>query len=248
MSCGSLVVVLLIFAVVIAIQAAQKGGAVAQRNTDGGWGTIDIVQVQLALDARSRRFVQEKLMELARGDTQSKQGLAHLARETALLLRRAEAAWIYAGVREWNPQSPDAPRAEAHESPARARTDRPARGTAARSVRRSPNAHAPRRARAPPARAVRRAARSRSPPAGRRRTSRCGCLRRAGAGSRGCGGSARAASTTHGRAARSPRARHARASSRRGSARTHVARPRQVPDGAARAPVDAQASCDARPG
>jgi len=106
MSCGSLVVVLLIFAVVIAIQAAQKGGAVTQRNTEGGWGTIDIVQWQLALDARSRRFVQERLMELARGDTQSKQGLAHLARESALMLRRAEAAWIYAGVREWNPQSP----------------------------------------------------------------------------------------------------------------------------------------------
>lgn len=106
MSCGSLVFVLLIFAVVIAIQAAQKGGATAQRNTEGGWGTIDIVQVQLALDARSRRFVQERLMELARGDTQSKEGLAHLARESALMLRRAEAAWIYAGVREWNPQSP----------------------------------------------------------------------------------------------------------------------------------------------
>lgn len=106
MSCGSLVFVLLIFVVVIAIQAAQKGGATAQRNTEGGWGTIDVVQVQLALDARSRRFVQERLMELARGDTQSKEGLAHLARESALMLRRAEAAWIYAGVREWNPQSP----------------------------------------------------------------------------------------------------------------------------------------------
>ncbi|MEZ4251800.1 MAG: DUF1517 domain-containing protein, partial [Polyangiales bacterium] len=107
LSPGSLVVLLVFFAIAIALNMARNGRVAAtHRNDDGTWGTIDVVMVQLAIDARSRRFVQERLMQLARGDTSSKQGLATLARETALMLRRVEAAWIYAGVREWNPSSP----------------------------------------------------------------------------------------------------------------------------------------------
>lgn len=108
----TLLIVALAFLVFIGKFAATNHSGPVHRGADGSWGRIDVVAIQLAIDARARRFVQEQLMTLARGDTSSPAGLAMLARETALLLRRAEAAWIYAAVQEWNPSAPSQAEAE----------------------------------------------------------------------------------------------------------------------------------------
>ena len=96
----------LIFVIVAAIAYSPRRATERMLNAARPRGSIDVVMIQLALDARARRFAQARLAELARGDTASQGGLANLARETAMMLRHAETAWIYAGVREWNPQSP----------------------------------------------------------------------------------------------------------------------------------------------
>ncbi|MCB9627875.1 MAG: DUF1517 domain-containing protein [Sandaracinaceae bacterium] len=68
---------------------------------------IDVSGLMLAIDWRARKHVQGQLERLARdGDTSSRDGLARLARETALALRRAELSWLYGSVLNTLPAAP----------------------------------------------------------------------------------------------------------------------------------------------
>ncbi|NOY93121.1 MAG: DUF1517 domain-containing protein [Deltaproteobacteria bacterium] len=75
------------------------------------WGNMDVTAISLALDARARPFVQDRLAKLARsGATGTPGGLARLCREAASLLLSVERAWLYAGAKNYRPMSP--PQAE----------------------------------------------------------------------------------------------------------------------------------------
>jgi uncharacterized membrane protein len=68
---------------------------------------IDVSGLMLAIDWRARKHVQAQLERLARdGDTGTQDGLARLARETALALRRAELSWLYGSVLNALPAAP----------------------------------------------------------------------------------------------------------------------------------------------
>ena len=102
-------VVLIVFMVIIHFvsHAFQRNAQAHMRDDEPSWDRIDVSALMLAIDWRSRRFVQEALMRMAqRGDTQTPAGLAALARETALVLRRAETAWLYAGIINSAPSDP----------------------------------------------------------------------------------------------------------------------------------------------
>lgn len=101
--------VLLVFMILMHILARmlQSKRATHLRDDGPSWDRIDVSALMLAIDWRSRRFVQEALLRMAQqGDTQSPAGLAKLARETALTLRRAESAWLYAGIVNSTPSDP----------------------------------------------------------------------------------------------------------------------------------------------
>jgi uncharacterized membrane protein len=75
------------------------------------WGQMDISAVSIAIDWRSRAFLQQELDRLAKsGDTKSKQGLVRLLRESCLNILRVERSWLYASVWNYHPMSP--PQAE----------------------------------------------------------------------------------------------------------------------------------------
>lgn len=85
---------------------------------------IGVSTVQIAIDARSRRFVQEALARMvAEGDTTSTAGLARLLAAAARSLTAAKLAWIYAGSRQLAP----ALQAEARATHTRAALDARAR-------------------------------------------------------------------------------------------------------------------------
>lgn len=66
--------------------------------------TVDVTMVQIALDARARRFVQDALRALGeRGDTATSAGRSALLGATITALRNAKLAWIYAGTRNFPP-------------------------------------------------------------------------------------------------------------------------------------------------
>jgi uncharacterized membrane protein len=67
---------------------------------------VDISAIQLGIDWRARREVQARLTQLAQsGQTGTPAGLANLLRETVLMLRRSELAWLYANVANYHPMS-----------------------------------------------------------------------------------------------------------------------------------------------
>lgn len=71
-----------------------------------GWSTVDVTALRLAVDWRSRAFVQKKLDALARsGQTANKAGLVKLLRETASTLSAVRIAWLYADVSNFRPMS-----------------------------------------------------------------------------------------------------------------------------------------------
>lgn len=108
LSFESLIVLLIFLALMHILSRAMQGSRGAHMRDPGpSWDQIDVSALMLAIDWRSRRFVQEALMRMAQqGDTQSPAGLARLARETALTLRRAESAWLYAGIVNSVPSAP----------------------------------------------------------------------------------------------------------------------------------------------
>jgi uncharacterized membrane protein len=65
---------------------------------------IGVAIVQVAIDARARRFVQDALSKMvATSDTQSKRGLAALLGAAARALTASKLAWIYGRSERWDP-------------------------------------------------------------------------------------------------------------------------------------------------
>lgn len=71
---------------------------------------VDVSVVLIGIDWRARRFVQQRLMELAAGNTGSSAGLTELLRQTCRLLLEVELGWLYAGAYNAEPM----PQNEAH--------------------------------------------------------------------------------------------------------------------------------------
>jgi uncharacterized membrane protein len=101
-----------VFFIVIPIMRSKLGGVgrpsdhLYTGGPSGGYAPqwMDVSAVMIAIDARARRFVQERLEQLAsEGDTSTPGGLAHLLHETITVLRRAERAWVYAGAYNTSP-------------------------------------------------------------------------------------------------------------------------------------------------
>ena len=107
---GSMVCLLIVVVgIALAVKSAGNSQAVARRGGPGGalWNQIDVSGIELAIDWRARKFVQDELKRLAEtGDTSSPEGLARLVRETALALRRSETAWLYAASLNASPAAP----------------------------------------------------------------------------------------------------------------------------------------------
>lgn len=98
---GVIITLVVVFLFISFVSGKAKGNAgYALREPDRvSWDRVDVTGVTLALDWRARKWMQGELERLAReGDTSTTAGLARLARETALALRRYETAWLYAGV------------------------------------------------------------------------------------------------------------------------------------------------------
>ena len=92
-------------AAVMLLSRFRSGDAV--RGTVPSTNRIDVSGLMLAIDWRARKHVQGQLERLAReGDTSTRDGLARMARETALALRRAELSWLYGSVLNALPAAP----------------------------------------------------------------------------------------------------------------------------------------------
>ena len=65
---------------------------------------VDVAMVQVAVDARSRRFVQDALARVAeQSDTATREGLVELLGGAVSALTAARLAWIYAGSENFEP-------------------------------------------------------------------------------------------------------------------------------------------------
>lgn len=90
---------------VIVLSFFRKGSDGRGRRVVGG---IDVSGLMLAIDWRARKHIQGQLEELAKnGDTSTPEGLAQLARETALAIRREELSWLYGTVLNALPATPE---------------------------------------------------------------------------------------------------------------------------------------------
>jgi uncharacterized membrane protein len=70
--------------------------------------TIDVSALRLGIDHRARRQIQDTMRRIAESaDTSSKRGLARMLREVAVALRKARSTWVYAGVTNAEPMSPE---------------------------------------------------------------------------------------------------------------------------------------------
>jgi uncharacterized membrane protein len=102
MSGGAVLMLFLLFGVIIFIAARaseHRGGRLRRVVADVEDDEIDVSAISLGIDWRARRELQARFAELAAtGDVKTKEGRVRLLREVTLLLRRAEQAWLYAGV------------------------------------------------------------------------------------------------------------------------------------------------------
>ncbi len=74
--------------------------------TSRRWFEVDLTEVRIALDARSRVFLQRELMEQGRrADTRTKAGLVSLLRVVVRALEQSSSAWVYAGAKNFRPMS-----------------------------------------------------------------------------------------------------------------------------------------------
>ncbi|MCB9661119.1 MAG: DUF1517 domain-containing protein [Sandaracinaceae bacterium] len=98
-------IIFVLMAAVMLLSRFRSGDAV--RGTVPSTNRIDVSGLMLAIDWRARKHVQGQLERLAReGDTSTRDGLARMARETALALRRAELSWLYGSVLNALPAAP----------------------------------------------------------------------------------------------------------------------------------------------
>jgi len=82
----------------------QLGRSSTTSSQISSWMGMDVTAISVALDSSSRRFVQQRLMALAKdGDTDTPAGLAQLCRQTSKLLREVSPAWLYAGAKNYDP-------------------------------------------------------------------------------------------------------------------------------------------------
>ena len=106
---GFAVPFLLLFAIVMVMNASKKGGFAGERARAAAarQAKLDVSAIQLGIDWRARRAVQARLSALARtGKTDSPARLAELLRETVLMLQEARLSWLYAHVSNHQPMSP----------------------------------------------------------------------------------------------------------------------------------------------
>jgi len=81
-------------------------GSAIPSPTSRAWFQVDITEVRIALDGRARAFLQRELMEQGRrANTRTKPGLVALLRIVLRALGQSEAAWIYAGAKNFHPMS-----------------------------------------------------------------------------------------------------------------------------------------------
>ncbi len=81
-------------------------GSAIPAPTSRAWFQVDITEVRIALDGRARAFLQRELMEQGRrANTRTKPGLVALLRVVLRALGQSEAAWIYAGAKNFHPMS-----------------------------------------------------------------------------------------------------------------------------------------------
>src|ERR1700733_4756343 len=67
--------------------------------TPASLDSVDVSILRIAVDGRSRKFVQSELARIAKiADTKSADGRATMLREVAVLLRRLKDAWVYGGA------------------------------------------------------------------------------------------------------------------------------------------------------
>ncbi len=75
--------------------------------TSRTWFQVDITEVRIAIDARSRAFLQRELMEQGRrANASSKAGLVQLLHLVVRAMQRSQPAWTYAGAKNFHPMSP----------------------------------------------------------------------------------------------------------------------------------------------
>ena len=105
-----ILVCIVIYMAVMFYNASIPGGIGAKirarRQATRAWNQMDVSAIRIGIDWRARKAVQDRLTELAEsGRTDTPTGLAHLLRETVVLLQRSEIAWLYANVSNFHPMS-----------------------------------------------------------------------------------------------------------------------------------------------
>lgn len=81
-------------------------GSAVPGPTSRSWFQVDITEVRVALDARARSYLQRELMDQGRrADTRTKQGLVSLLHVVVDALQKSDAAWVYAGAKNFHPTS-----------------------------------------------------------------------------------------------------------------------------------------------
>jgi uncharacterized membrane protein len=107
-STGEMVIglVLVSMFIVPGIAALVRSSLPGRRAATGVTSQMHASQIQLGIDWRARRELQDHLARMAKsGDTATAAGRARLLGETCLALRRAEMSWLYVGYRDlgWHP-------------------------------------------------------------------------------------------------------------------------------------------------
>ena len=73
-----------------------------------GPALVDVTSIQIGIDWRARRFIQERLDELARGSSGSEERVrGRVLRGAAAALRGVPMSWVYAGVTNYQPMLED---------------------------------------------------------------------------------------------------------------------------------------------
>ncbi len=101
-------VLIIVFGLIAGIAALAKQGSF-NSNTDNSYSlgldtytpidTADVSVIRIAVDGRSRKYVQSELARIAKiADTKTAAGRATMLREVAMLMRRLRDAWVYGGA------------------------------------------------------------------------------------------------------------------------------------------------------
>jgi uncharacterized membrane protein len=107
---GLLILAMFVFAYLGPIITRLRGGRGGNKRAQLGGRlevAVDVTRLQLGIDHRARKFVQDALMKLAKsGETKSKAGRRRLLEEAVRTLQAVEPAWLYAGANNARPMPP----------------------------------------------------------------------------------------------------------------------------------------------